>query len=74
VCGDPDVPQCVLAELGRMEDDAEFGEAVWWHWYSGRNLSAKQAAEALKRMRTEDPRGGPGNALQASDEDGGGLP
>jgi hypothetical protein len=46
------VPQCVLTELGRMEDEAVFGEAVWWYWYSGRDLSAKQAAETLKRMRT----------------------
>ncbi len=61
VCGDPNVPQCVLAEFGRMEDDARFGEAVWWYWFSGRDLSAKQAAEALKRMRTgKTPEEGPG--------------
>jgi hypothetical protein len=60
VCGDPDVPQCVLCELGRIEDDARFRDAVWWHWYSGRDLSAKQAAEALKRMRTgKTPEEGP---------------
>lgn len=52
VCGGPDVPQCVLSELGRTEDGAGFGDAVWWYWFSGLNLSAKQAAEALKRMRT----------------------
>lgn len=28
VRGGPDVPQCVLAELGRMKEDAEFGDAV----------------------------------------------
>ena len=47
-------------EFGRTEDDARFGEAVCWYWYSGWDLSAKQAAETLKRMRTgktlaEDP-------------------
>lgn len=61
LCEGSGVPQCVLAELGRIEDDARFRDAVWWHWYSGRNLSAKQAAEALKRMRTgKTPEEGPG--------------
>jgi len=61
VCGDLNVPQCVLVEFGRTEDDARFGEAVCWYWYSGLDLSAKQAAEALKRMRTgKVPEEGPG--------------
>lgn len=55
------VPQCVLVELGRMEDGAAFGEAASWYWYEGRDLRAKQAAEALKRMRTgKVPEEGPG--------------
>lgn len=61
VCEGPYVPQCVLAELGRTEDGAAFGDAVWWYWWSGRDLSAKQAAEKIKRMRTgKIPEEGPG--------------
>ncbi len=61
VCGGPDVPQCVLAELGRTEDDAGFQDAVSWYWYSGLDLRAKQAAEKIKQMRTgKTPEEGPG--------------
>lgn len=61
VSEDLPVPQCVLAELGRMEDGAAFGEAVLWYWYEGGNLRAKQAAENIRRMRTgKVPEEGPG--------------
>jgi len=54
------VPQCVLAELGRIEDGGKFAEAAWWYACSGRVLTAKQAAAKIKgmrrgRRRREDP-------------------
>lgn len=61
VCEGPDVPQCVLCEFGRTEDDARFRDAVWWYWCSGLDLSAKQAAEKIRQMRTgRIPEEGPG--------------
>lgn len=65
VCGRPVVPQCVLAELGRMEDEARFRDAVSWYWYSGLDLRAKQAAEKIKEMRTgKIPEEGPGTLYE----------
>lgn len=46
------VQQCVLTELGRIRDDETFGEAAWWYGFSGRGLTAKQAAAKIKEMRT----------------------
>ena len=61
VCGGPDIPQCVLSELGRIKDNAEFAEAAWWYWYSGRDPRAKQAAEKIRQIRTgKTPEEGPG--------------
>ena len=58
--GDSPVPQCVLTELGRIKDGVGFGEAAWWYWYCGRNLSAKQAAARIKAMRIgKSPQEGP---------------
>jgi hypothetical protein len=48
---DSPVPQCVLTELGRIKDEVGFGEAAWWYWYCGQNVSAKQAAAQIKVMR-----------------------
>jgi len=54
------IPQCVLAELGRIEDSAKFREAAWWYGSSARRLMAKQAASKIKEMRTgRTPQEGP---------------
>jgi hypothetical protein len=45
------VPQCVLMELGRIRDNAKFGEAAWWYVFSAGGLAAKQAAVKIKQMR-----------------------
>jgi hypothetical protein len=56
----PSVPQCVLAELGRIRDDAPFREAASWYAFSARDLTAKQAATKIKEMRTgTTPQEGP---------------
>jgi len=58
---DTRVPQCVLTELGRIQDDGRFGEAALWYAFSGGRLTAKQAAENIRRMRTgKVPEEGPG--------------
>ena len=44
--------QSVLAELGRIADDATFREAAWWYRFSARGLTAKQAAARIREMRT----------------------
>ncbi len=46
------IPQCVLSELGRIEDSARFQEAAWWYVSSARDLAAKTAAAKIKQMRT----------------------
>jgi DNA-binding PucR family transcriptional regulator len=46
-----DAPLCVLAELGRIQDDAKFREAAWWYDFYARDLTAKQAAARIKQMR-----------------------
>jgi hypothetical protein len=46
------IPQCVLGELGRIEDSAKFREAAWWYVSSARGLAAKTAAAKIKQMRT----------------------
>jgi hypothetical protein len=48
----PSVPQCVLAELGRIQNDAKFREAAWWYVSSAQALTAKHAAARIKEMRT----------------------
>ncbi len=45
------VPQCVLAELGRIEDRAGFDRVAEWYREFGRDLSAKQAAAKIKDAR-----------------------
>ncbi len=45
------VPQCVLAELGRIEDRDGFGRIAQWYREFGRNLSARQAAAKIKDAR-----------------------
>lgn len=58
--GGRSVPQCVLTELGRIEDDATFTEAAWWYVFFARNLKAKQVSAEIKRMRTgKTPQVGP---------------
>ncbi len=58
--GGRSVPQCVLAELGRIKDDATFTEAAWWYCFSARDLKAKQVAAKIKEMRTgKAPQEGP---------------
>ena len=65
VCGGPYVPQCVLCELGRMNEDAALGDVAWWYWCSGLNLSAKQAAEKIRQMRTgKTPKEGSGTLYE----------
>ena len=46
------VPQTVLTELGRIEDDPTFTEATWWLCTYARGLTAKQVAATIKQMRT----------------------
>ncbi len=54
------IPQCVLSELGRIEDSAKFQEAAWWYVFSARDLAAKTAAAKIKQMRTgKTPQEGP---------------
>jgi hypothetical protein len=54
------VPLCVLCELGRIEDDAEFWDAAWWYGFYARDLTAKQAAAKIRQMRTGNaPHEGP---------------
>jgi hypothetical protein len=58
--GRPPIPQCVLTELGRIEDSAKFQEAAWWYAFSARGLAAKTAAAKIKQMRTgKTPQEGP---------------
>jgi hypothetical protein len=53
------IAQCVLAELGRIEDSAKFREAAWYA-SSTRGLAAKTAAAKIKQMRTgKTPQEGP---------------
>jgi hypothetical protein len=54
------IPQCVLTELGRIEDSAKFQEAAWWYVSSARGLAAKTAAAKIKQMRMgKTPQEGP---------------
>lgn len=54
------VRQCVLAELGRIQDPAEFREAAWWYVFYARRLTAKQAAVKIKQIRMDNtPQEGP---------------
>ena len=54
------IPQCVLTELGRIEDSTKFQEAAWWYVFSARRLAAKSAATKIKQMRTgKTPQEGP---------------
>ncbi len=55
------VPLCVLTELGRIRDEARFRDAAWSYGFSAQRLTAKQAAETIKQMRTGiTPEEGPG--------------
>lgn len=47
-----DMPRTVLTELGRIEDDEAFWRAVGWYEEEGRGMRAKDAAAAIRRMRT----------------------
>ena len=54
------IPQCVLSELGRIEESAKFQEAALWYVSSARDLAAKTAAAKIKQMRTgKTPQEGP---------------
>jgi hypothetical protein len=54
------IPQCVLTELGRIEESAKFREAAWWYVSSARDLAGKTAAAKLRQMRTgKAPQEGP---------------
>jgi hypothetical protein len=54
------IPQCVLSELGRIEDSAKFQEAAWWYVSSAQGLAAKTAAAKIKQIRTgKTPQEGP---------------
>jgi hypothetical protein len=46
------ISQVVLAELGRIEDDGKFREAAWWFIFYAQGLTAKQAANQIRQMRT----------------------
>ncbi len=47
--GSPSIPQRVLTELGRIEDDSLFWEAA--DWYAEHGLESFSAAEAAKVIR-----------------------
>src|SRR5829696_8114270 len=49
--GELDVPESVLAELGRIEDEESFWLAAEWYLERGRKTSATDAASTLRARR-----------------------
>lgn len=63
---DLSVPQCVLTELGRIQDEAQFREAASWYSLYVGGLTAKQAASKIREMRTgKTPEEGRGRSTTA---------
>jgi hypothetical protein len=49
--GELEVPESVLAELGRIEDEETFWLAAEWYLERGRKMSATDAASILRARR-----------------------
>ena len=49
--GELEVPESVLAELGRIEDEESFWLAAEWYLERGRKTSATDAASAIRARR-----------------------
>jgi hypothetical protein len=49
--GELEVPESVLAELGRIEDEETFWLAAEWYLERGRKTSATDAASAIRARR-----------------------